>query len=109
MKPLLTTNALVLKQFAKSAYYLHQNEVLQRYCFHPFVCLFVCLSVCLFVCLLPPPTKLGGIVFVPVCLLVCLFVCLFVCLSVCEQLPDHNFSRRVMKLSGTNCDIKIWK
>ena len=25
---------------------------------------------------------------------------LFVCLSVCEQLPDHNFSCGVMKLTG---------
>ena len=34
---------------------------------------------------------------------------LFSPLFVCEQLPDHNFSCRVMKLSGNNCYIKIWK
>ena len=33
----------------------------------------------------------------------------FVCLSVCEQFPDHNFNCGVMKLSGINCYIKIWK
>ena len=33
-------------------------------------------------------------------------VCLFVCLSVCEQLPDHNFSCGVMKLTGINCYVK---
>ena len=38
-----------------------------------------------------------------------LFSPLFVCLSVCEQLPDHNFSCGVMKLSGINCYVKIWK
>ena len=31
------------------------------------------------------------------------------CLSVCEQLPDHNFSCGVMKLSGINCYVKICK
>ena len=38
-----------------------------------------------------------------------LFSPLFVCLFVCEQLPDHNFSCEVMKLSGISCYIKIWK
>ena len=42
----------------------------------------------------------GSIIFTP---------CLFVCLFVCEQFPDHNFSCGVMKLSGINCYIKIWK
>ena len=43
--------------------------------------------------------KVGEVMFSP----------LFVCLSVCEQLPDHNFSCGVMKLSGINCCVKIWK
>ena len=31
------------------------------------------------------------------------------CLPVCEQLPDHNFSCGMIKLSGINWYVKIWK
>ena len=72
------------------------NEVGEVLFLPLFVCLFVCVFVCLFVCVFAY-------------LFACLFVCLFDCLSVCEQLPDHNFSCQVMKLSGSNCYFKIWK
>ena len=38
-----------------------------------------------------------------------LFSPLFICLFVGEQLPGHSFSCGVMKLSGINCYIEIWK
>ena len=48
-------------------------------------------------------------VYLFVCLSVCLFVCLSVCLFVCVQHNSKSYGSILMKFSGINCYIKIWK
>ena len=38
-----------------------------------------------------------------------MFVCLFVCLFVCVQHNSKSYGSILMKFSGINCYIKIWK
>ena len=37
------------------------------------------------------------------------YVCLFVCLFVCVQHSSKSYESILMKFSGINCYIKIWK
>ena len=48
-------------------------------------------------------------VFAGVYLFVCLFVCLSFCLFVCVQHNSKRYGSILMKFSGINCYIKIWK